>query len=216
MEDPMLDRIRDARRPVAALSLAFGLLLAFPAAPGAVTAQAGTALPPTDTDLSAARDYCTSSGGVVQTRKATWNTNADPGEWVDLGRSVELCRFQADDEAQSRIYVDLVTLWSEQPSLAAGAYLAKVPMEADPAQGNPATAYCHDLGGSAQFGSGAQGGGWVAMDDPIDVVVAMCVFADGSMIDEWGIAYMSGGEVRGADLATLFRSAADPYPPFFG
>jgi hypothetical protein len=56
----------------------------------------------------------------------------------------------------------------------------------------------------------------VATDDPIDQVVAMCVFPDGSMIDEWGIAYMSDGTVRGADLSSLFRSAGQTYPPFFG
>lgn len=185
-------------------------------APAAGATPAASAAPGTD-DLTAAADYCTSVGGQVQERRATWDTNQDPSAWVDLGRSIELCRFQADDEAQSRIYVDLLTLWQEQPSLAAAAYLARVPMDADPSQGNPATVYCsQQLYGSAAFGSGAQGGGWVAPDDPDDPVVAMCVFADGSMIDEWGLAYMSDGTVRGADLSTLFRSAAQPYPPFFG
>lgn len=198
------------------LGPAAGALLALLALPAVVAAHGEESHAPEDPDSNAAREYCISSGGEVQTRAATWNTNADPAEWVDLGRSIELCRFQADDEAESRIYVDLMTLWSEQPSLAAGAYLAKVPMDADPALGNPATTYCDTLGGSAQFGSGAQGGGWVATEDPIDEVVAMCVFPDGSMIDEWGIAYMSAGEVRGADLSTLLRSAAQEYPPFFG
>jgi putative hemolysin len=225
----MLDRTTETRHSAAWLGLAAGVLLALLAVPAAVAAQAEPSDPPAEAtdaaasagapaeaDLSDAREYCTSSGGTVQTRRATWNTNADPSDWVDLGRSIELCRFQADDEAQSRIYVDLLTLWSEQPSLAAGAYLARVPMDVDVAQGNPATTYCHELGGSAQFGSGAQGGGWVATDDPIDQVVAMCVFPDGSMIDEWGIAYMSDGTVRGADLSSLFRSAGQTYPPFFG
>jgi putative hemolysin len=163
-----------------------------------------------------ARDHCTAVGGEVQERGAFWGTNADPSQWVDLGRSIELCRFQADDEAQSRIYVDILTLASEQPSLAAGAYLSGVPMDEDVSAGNPATSHCASLGGSSQWGADAAGGGWVAMDDPDDVVVAMCVFPDGSMIDEWGIAYMSAGEVRGADLSTLLRSAEEPYPPFFG
>jgi len=36
------------------------------------------------------------------------------------------------------------------------------------------------------------------------------------MIDEWGLACMSDGTVRGADLSTLFRSAGQPYPRSFG
>jgi putative hemolysin len=180
------------------------------------TASPGSSMAPSPQDMAAAREYCTSVGGEVEQREAMWGTNGDPSTWVDLGRSIELCRFQADDEAQSRIYVDLMTLWSEEPSLAAGAYLAKVPMEPYSGGGNPATAYCASLQASAQFGLGASGGGWVAQDDPDDPVVAMCVFPDGSMIDEWGLAYMSDGTVRGADLSTLFRSADQPYPPFFG
>jgi putative hemolysin len=210
MTGPSASYIRGAIR-VGTLALCALALL-----PAATAGQSPSAVPNGDDDLAAARDYCTSSGGEVQTREATWDTNADPSAWVDLGRSIELCRFQADDEAQSRIYVDLLTLWSESPSLAAGAYLAKVPMDVDASQGNPASLYCDDLGGSSQFGSGAAGGGWVNTDDPVDQVVAMCVFPDGSMIDEWGIAYISAGEVRGADLSSLFRSATETYPPFFG
>ena len=37
----------------------------------------------------------------------------------------------------------------------------------------------------------------------------MCVFPDGSMIDEWGITYYAGGVVRGADLALLFDYQPD-------
>jgi len=33
----------------------------------------------------------------------------------------------------------------------------------------------------------------------------MCVFADGSAIDAFGIFYYANGAVRGADLAPLFR-----------
>ena len=52
-------------------------------------------------------------------------------------------------------------------------------------------------------------------DRPDFPVVAMCVFPDGSMIDEWGLAYHSDGTVRGIDLALEFvyrphrRTAAD-------
>jgi putative hemolysin len=195
------------RRPAfVAASLTTSLMLA-------VTAQAVTAHM---VDAEAAREHCVAAGGEVQERHAFWGTNEDPSAWVDLGRSIEVCRFQADDEARSRIYVDLVTLASTDPSLAAGAYLARVPMREDVAAGNPAALHCASLGGTSQWGAGASGGGWVNSDDPDDVVVAMCVFPDGSMIDEWGIAYLSAGEVRGADLSSLLGSAETVYPPFFG
>lgn len=150
-------------------------------------------------------------------REAWYGTNDDPSTWVDLGRSIELCRFQADDEAQSRIYVDTWTLATPTPTLASVAYLAKVQNETDPAKGNSATQDCAALGGSAPFGTGAAGGGWVNLGDPIDQIVALCVFADGSAIDEWGITYYAGGVVRGADLAPLFGwTDQDPLPRFFG
>jgi putative hemolysin len=167
-------------------------------------------------DLSAARDYCVSVGGQVQERQAMWNTNADVSAWVDLGRSLEMCRFEADDEAGSRIYVDLLTLWSEMPSLAAVAYLSKVPMSDELPPGNPATYHCAELSGSSQFGFGAAGGGWVDTDDLDDPVVALCVFPDGSAIDDWGIAYASAGTMRGADLTGLFRTDITQLPPIFG
>lgn len=184
------------------LSLLVGIPLALPAAAS-------------EDDMTAAREYCIASGGRVQVRDAMWATNDDPAAWVDLGRSVQVCRFQADDEAQSRIYVDLLTLWSQKPSLAGAAYLARAPMDVDATRGDPATLYCALLGGTSQYGMGAAGGGWVALDDPFDVVVSMCLFADGSMIDEWGIAYHAGDAVRGADLELLMRSAAETYPPIY-
>ena len=168
-----------------------------------------------DEDLQAARDHCTSVGGEVQQREATWNTNSDQSQWQDLGRSIELCRFKANDEAGSRIYVDLLTLYTETPTLASAAYMAKVPMREELPPGNPATWYCADLAGSSQFGAGSAGGGWVNADDPDDVVVALCVFPDGSAIDDWGLAYHSDGTIRGADLAPLFRADTAGFPHIY-
>jgi hypothetical protein len=54
------------------------------------------------------------------------------------------------------------------------------------------------------------------MDDPDDVVVGLCVFPDGSAIDEWGLAYHSDGTIRGADLQALFRADVATFPPIFG
>src|SRR5689334_7027422 len=129
-------------------------------------------------DLAAARDYCTSKKGTVQTRQATWGTNNPQAQWQSLGRSVEMCRFQTlGDNDASRIYVDLFSLYSDGPTLASVAYLSKVPPKSNPT-GNPATANCAALAGSSQFGTGAAGGGWVNKDDAVDAVVNLCVFPD--------------------------------------
>ena len=160
---------------------------------------------------------CTKAGGTTQVRVARFGTNDAESSWVKLAGSVELCRFKADDEAKSRIYVDFSTLSSTQPTLAALAYLAHVP--APPVEGgaNPATLYCTKLGGSSTFGTvGASGGGWVDTDDPDDKVVNLCVFPDLSFIDEWGLAYHSADVVRGKDLTTVMAyQPSGNLPPVF-
>jgi ELWxxDGT repeat protein len=166
------------------------------------------------------RTRCTDGGGTVQVRRATWNTDSDTSEWVDLGRSVELCRLQTlGDEARSRVYVDLVTLASEGPTLASLAYLSRAAAAgagaAATVEADPAAQACADLGGTASFGDTAAGGGWVAMDDPEDTVIATCVFADGSMIDVAGLADASMGTIRGADLSALFAYQPQSLPPVF-
>ena len=184
---------------------------------GPVAAQSAAPVgSPTAADLSGARSVCEEKTGTVQVREAMFGTNDDPSAWVDMGRSVELCRFQAEDG--SRIYVDTLTLASAGPTLASVAYLSKVPLpDYDPSKGTPATAYCASLGASSAYGGGAAGGGWVYMADPDDQVVAMCVFPDGSMIDEWGLAYHSDGSVRGIDLAQQFvYQPTGGLPPIFG
>ena len=167
---------------------------------------------------AAMEQYCQQSGGQVQGRHPYWNTNGDQSQWLALAGSATVCRFQADDEAKSRIYVDLTTLSSADPTLAGLAYLSKVPMPSSTGGGNPATSYCStELNGSSSFGGGgASGGGWVNQTDPDDVVVSLCVFPDGSFIDEWGLAYHSAGEIRGKDLTTVMRyQPSGPLPPVF-
>lgn len=201
-----------SRRAASAIALAALFLLPGPATSGAVAP-----LPAPSFDPSGSRSECEEKGGTVQERRAAWNTNGDPSSWLLLNNGIELCRFQTlGPEDDSRIYVDMRTLTAHEPTLAAVAYLSKVPFADGPLTGNPATAYCAQLGGSSSFGGGAAGGGWVNMDDPIDTIVAMCVFPDGSMIDEWGITYYAGGAVRGADLAlVLDYQPGDQLPPIF-
>jgi putative hemolysin len=161
----------------------------------AILVIVAAAAPAAGSDPEAARDYCESMGGTVKVRQAAVSGYVDPADVELLAHSVELCHFEADDG--SMIEVDLVTLASEEPSLAAQAYLAKQPM-AEELTGNPASVLCGDIGGTI--------GDWVDVDDEADFVVTMCVFADTSMIDEWGIAYYSEDVIRGTDLAPLLGS----------
>lgn len=208
---------------VAAVALAAGLLAGCgsdgtagsptTSTPPTVPSSAPASTPITATNPTDATAYCTDHGGTVETRQAYADTNGDRSVWVALAGRLMLCRFVAEDE--SRIYVDVDSLVAEQPSLAAAAYLAKLPV-ADGGGANPAAVNCSKLGGTSSFGgNSASGGGWVDLDDPTFTVVNLCVFADGSAIDEWGIAYYSEGAIRGADLAPLFRFDATTVSTLF-
>lgn len=186
-----------------------------PVVPPPLTPSA-SASPSTPT-TGAAAAYCRQSGGTVQLRQPTFNTNNDETSWVDLGEPIETCRFQSGTgQASTRIYTDLVTLYSSRPTLAALAYLAKKPLPsaANP-NANPASLGCAALGGTDQFGSSTNGGGLVTKTDPNDPVFSPCMFADGSFIEEWGIAYYAQNDIRGKDLKTVFRFNTNELPPVF-
>jgi hypothetical protein len=179
---------------------------------------AGSAPPPSEStagsDDAAARAYCTEQGGQLVDRVATWNTNADPPAWLQLAGRMTFCEFestQPGDSAATRIAVDLVTLYSEEPTLAAIAYLSKVgPVVPDTPSENPGAYNCNTgLGGAGTFGNTATAGGWVDTEQPVFKVMDMCFFADGSAIDEFGIFYYATGAVRGADLAPILRYQPD-------
>ncbi|HEY4226139.1 MAG TPA: hypothetical protein VGM70_10025 [Pseudolysinimonas sp.] len=174
----------------------------------------GSGTPSAAFDTAAAEAYCTGHGGQLQERQPMFNTNADQSQWVTIGSPVVACRFQSTDADASRIYVDLVTLYDTNPTLAALAYLSKTPIPSG-ATGNPATALCTVLGGASTFGPGADGGGLVNTQDPDDVVFSPCTFADGSFIEEWGIAYYADGTIRGTDLTKLFRFDESKLPAVF-
>ena len=147
-----------------------------------------------------AADYCTQSGGEVETRYPFYNTNGpDP---LQLAGSMTVCTFTADDG--SRILIALDTLYADQPTLAGSAYRAQLPLESGPPSVNPSSIYCSQLGGTDLFGGvSAAGGGW-GLEDGADVI-SLCVFADLSVIDSWGLTYHSEGTIRGADLTELLR-----------
>jgi hypothetical protein len=182
---------------------------------GSVSASASP-----DADLAAAKAYCTEKGGMLVDRVATWNTNADPQAWLPLAGRMTLCEFQSTEDGNTtRISVDLVTLSSEQPTLASLAYLSDVRTTQPPQVGqNPAQWSCiNDFWGAAAFGTaGAAGGGWVAADEPVFTIMSLCVFPDDSAIDEFGLWYHANDAIRGADLAPIFRYQPDgPLPAVF-
>jgi hypothetical protein len=155
-----------------------------------------------DADQAAA-DYCTKTGGLVETRTAVWNTNGPPSSWLVLTGVRRFCQYTSSTDG-SRIHILLSTLYSTKPTLAALAYYGKPAMSGG-GPGNPASYYCTQLGGSDQFGGTTPaGGGWVMMG-AIDEVLEACIFPDMSSIDSWGLTYNSANIVRGIDLSTVMR-----------
>lgn len=170
-------------------------------APGEDTPPGADEAPLTEQEAVAA---CEAAGATAQYRQPTFGTNNDRADWIPLGGAVVVCRFeQGSGESGSRLYVDPVTISSSAPTLAAIAYLSKTPAP-DSGAANPATLLCDAVGGTSSYGNSLVGGGLVSFEDPVDTVVSACVFADGSFIDEWAIAYYSADTVRGTDLTTHF------------
>ena len=164
-------------------------------------AEAGTTLTPAE--------YCVKKGGEVDVREPYFNTNADEASWLRLSGARQFCKFTSKKDG-SRIFVLLTTLYTEQPSMAALAYYAQVPITGS-CNGNPASCYCSQLGGSDLFGGvNLNGGGWVKKSDPVDTVLEACIFPDMSTIDSWGLTYHSVGIIRGKDLSKILRCPS-PY-----
>lgn len=148
-----------------------------------------------------------------------FGTNNDRATWVEIGEPVSTCAFHREEEGDAPdtwIYVDPVTLYSQRPTLAALAYLSRPSLPEVSGGANPASAMCTELGGASAFGPSASGGGYVLEGTDSIEVFLPCTFADGSFIEEWGIAYYGAGTVRGQDLAPLFNFDIDAVPPVFG
>lgn len=177
-----------------AIVAAFSMLAGSPS----VAAQTFPGATSPDFDQQAAA-YCISTGGIVETRVAMYGTNGP--STLQLAGIRQFCQYTAKDG--SRIHLLTTTLWAKKPSLAALAYYAKVPLGS--CQGNPASCYCSQLGGSDQFGgtTGA-GGGWY-LKGSIDETLEACIFPDMSSIDSWGLAYHTNNIIRGKNLAKVLR-----------
>ena len=93
--------------------------------------------------------YCTSTGGVVETRIPAYGTNGSIQDWLRLAGKQDFCQYTSS--YGSRIHLSLDTLYALKPSLAALAYYAETPWNGL-GEGNPASLYCTQLGGSDLFG----------------------------------------------------------------
>src|SRR5829696_6532987 len=118
---------------------ALSLTIARPfVAPGAYAQEEGD---------SAVAEWCTSHQGTVVDRYPASNASSDAP--VAMGPMVRFCEFTGGEGAEppdSRISVRLTTLASDQPSMAATAYLTKPDMAESGGSANPSSVYCADLG----------------------------------------------------------------------
>src|SRR5262245_51744366 len=149
---------------------ALPLLLAACSAAASTAPSGGAGSPAGTADDTAARQYCTDKGGMLVDRVAVWNSNADKAAQLPLAGRMTFCEFESGEGDQAtRISVDLTTLSSEQPTLAAVAYLSKVGPVVPPNPGqNPGAYDCNTgLGGAGTFGNTAAGGGWVDETQPV-------------------------------------------------
>jgi len=171
-------------------------------------ATAQTATSQSDASTAAKVSYCTATGGTLENRVPFYNTNGPFGGWLRLSGSQNFCQYTSASDG-SRIHVSMDTLYATKPSLAALAYYSLTPWNGQ-GNGNPASYYCTQLGGTDLFGGAtAAGGGWVTKHS-VDLVLEACIFPDNSTIDSWGLLYHSVGTIRGIDLATVLKYA-NPY-----
>ena len=182
--------------------------IALAAAAGLMAAPIASAATP-----AAWKTYCRNQGGAVQVRTPAAGTNSPPV--LKLAGPVAFCRFTSAQDG-SRISVDLRTLTTTQPTLAALAYLTMPAAGNLPGNVNPASVYCSRLGGSDQFGGATVGGGGWIVGNNANTALQACVFPDGSIIDSFGILYHSQKVVRGADLTKRFRYRPARLPQVFG
>ncbi|HKE37575.1 MAG TPA: hypothetical protein VKB39_09085 [Candidatus Baltobacteraceae bacterium] len=190
------------------LAVVFLLALAACASPSnppvtQVAAPAEAAAVPAPNDLTAASNYCRKTGGVVQVRNAWYTTPS--GAQARLNGSTTFCHYRAKDK--STIDLDVNTLYSTKPTLAALAYYAelKISKQCHKYLADPAVCYCRqELIGADFF---TTGGSWVPAGQRPNGNnrTPFCVFSDFSVIDSWGLTYHSAGIVRGMDLSKVLR-----------
>jgi putative hemolysin len=193
-----------------------GQIEATPVAPSetpvTVESDAPASIP---TVLQPASDFCLIQSGVLVERFPFVGTNTSTP--VRLDGSRWFCEFtggEGADPPTSRISIGLSTLYADAPTLAAIAYLSKPPVPEVVNSSSLAVDYCARLGGSSQFGSDPEaGGGWASdISNPNATAIGVCVFPDGSAIDDWGLTYHAQGTIRGADLTQYLKSHSGDLP----
>ena len=162
--------------------------------------------------------WCMDKGGTVVHRTPAFGTN-DPASMLVLGGGADFCQFADGPEGEmttSRISIDIESLAATKPTMAVLAYLTTPPIPASTSTANPASLYCAHLGGMELGSSTLLGGGWITDASGGDPdVLQVCTFADGSMIDSWGITYHTNGTIRGADLKPLLGYQTSDPPIIF-
>lgn len=162
-----------------------------------------------------AADFCLMQDGILAERFPF--AGIDTTEPLRLQGSAWFCEFTGSPDAEpptSRISISIDSLYASDPTLATLAYLAKVPVPESNTSAGLAIEYCAYLGGSSRFGIGeGAAGGWASdVSDPETTSIGICVFADGSAIDDWGLTYNANDIVRGADLSDLMRYQGTDLP----
>ena len=132
----------------------------------------------------------------VQERQATWNTNSDAASgWTSVGRwRSAASRPMTRRVTRLRGPADTLVGVAEPGR---GGISGQGTHERRPAGRQSGLLLLYGPGWFVAVGVGRGRRGLDNLDDPDDQVVAMCVFPDGSTIDEWGLAYHSDDVVPG-------------------
>jgi putative hemolysin len=166
----------------------------------ALSLAAATGLLPATAAHAGDNGHCAATGGAPTKVHPFSNTNADAPNWVAYGGSAQACTYTDANGASITAWAS--TLSSKKPTMAALAYYAKVPWDGQ-GSGNPAALYCIQIGGTQVIGALGSGSGWAT--EAGGARRSMCMFADMSAIDDWGLLYHANDVIRGKDLATVFR-----------
>jgi len=162
--------------------------------------------------------FCKSQGGSVW-KLSLWNSNLPPSG-VKIGSTVDACSIP--NESKSNVYVvPLKTLGSIEPTLAVLAFNSRqkyAPPNGTSPSANPADIYCRQLGGVTSvdltFSSARQylprpkeAMGWWAQgrDNTWTETGDLCMFPDGSSMDEWTLAYHAFTKTNGNHILFAYN-----------
>ncbi|HOE40627.1 MAG TPA: DUF333 domain-containing protein [Rhodoferax sp.] len=138
-------------------------------------------------------EYCKATGGKVETYRFY------DGGGQEFAKPAYVCNYPDPTgvDPSGHALVDLATLFAAEPTLAALAYHAKSVWDGR-FNVTPAKDYCLQLGASPTFH-----GSWSLK--PGGDQSGMCMFEDGSFMEEWTLFYNQAGTPRGVDLGTVLR-----------